>query len=65
MQTLTNNLGVTASLSSNGSSGWIEGGPRNMKSMRLHLVAIFFMTYFHRAWGAMAPSAPLDPLLLR
>ena len=34
-----------------------------MKSMRLPLVAIFFMTYFHRAGGGMVPSAPLDPLL--
>ena len=35
-----------------------------MKSMRPSLAAIFFMTYFHRAWeGGMAPSAPLDPLL--
>ena len=42
-----------------------KGGPRNMKSMRLPLAAIFFMTYFHRAGGGggMAPL-PLDPLLL-
>ena len=26
--------------------------------MRPPLAAIFFMTYFHRARGAMAPSAP-------
>ena len=48
-----------------GSSGWV-GGPRNMKSMWPPLAAIFFMTYFYRAWGegGMAPSAPpLDPLL--
>ena len=36
-----------------------------MKSMRPPLAAIFFMTYFHRAGGAMAPSAPLDPLLIK
>ena len=38
-----------------------------MKSMRPPLVAIFFMTYFHRAGGGgvgMDPSAPLDPVLL-
>ena len=30
-----------------------------MKSMRLNLAAIFFMTYFYRTWGGgMAPSAP-------
>ena len=35
-----------------------------MKSMRPPLAAIFFMTYFHRARGAMVPSGPpLDPLL--
>ena len=35
-----------------------------MKSMQAPLAAIFFMTYFHRARGSMAPSAPLDPLLV-
>ena len=51
---------------SSGSSGRVRGGPRNMKSMGPPLAAIFFMTYFHRARGAMAPSAPppLDPLLI-
>ena len=35
-----------------------------MKSMRPPSVAIFFMTYFHRAWGGHGPSAPPpDPLL--
>ena len=35
-----------------------------MKSMRPLLVAIFFMTYFHRARGGHGPlSPPLDPLL--
>ena len=34
-----------------------------MKSMQLPSTAIFFMTYFHRARGAMAPSPPPDPLL--
>ena len=34
-----------------------------MKFMRPPLVAIFFMTYFHRARGGMAPSPPPDPLL--
>ena len=44
---------------SSGSSGRVRGGARNMKSMRPPSVAIFFMTYFHRArGGAMAPSAP-------
>ena len=35
-----------------------------MKSMQPPLAAIFFMTYFHRVRGGMAPSAPLDLLLL-
>ena len=43
---------------SSGSSGRVRGGPRNMKSMRPPSVAIFFMTYFYRARGGMAPSAP-------
>ena len=35
-----------------------------MKSMQPPSAAIFFMTYFHRARGAMAPLAPPpDPLL--
>ena len=35
-----------------------------MKSMRLPLAAIFFMTYFHRAGGGLwPPRPPLDPLL--
>ena len=33
-------------------------GARNMKSMRLPLVAIFFMTYFHRAGGVLPPWPP-------
>ena len=39
-------------------AGW--GGPRNMKSMRPPLVAIFFMTSFYRTagGGGMAPLAP-------
>ena len=50
---------------SSGSSGRVRGGARNMKSMRPPSAAIFFMTYFHRArGGAMAPSVPLDPLLI-
>ena len=41
-----------------------KGGQRNMKSMRPLSVAIFFMTYFHRAGGgAWPPRPPLDPLL--
>ena len=48
---------------SSGSSGRVRGGARNMKSMRLPSAAIFFMTYFYRARGGMAPWAPLDPLL--
>ena len=43
---------------SSGSSGRVRGGPRNMKSKQPPTVAIFFMTYFHRAGGGMAPSAP-------
>ena len=49
-----------------GSSGWVGGGgPRNMKSMWPPLAAIFFMTYFYRAWGGAWPPRhpPLDPLL--
>ena len=47
-----------------GSSGRVGEGARNMKSMWLPLVAIFFMTYLYRAGGTMVPSAPpLDPLL--
>ena len=43
---------------SSGSSGQVTGVLRNMKSMRLPLMAIFFMTNFYRArGGAMAPSA--------
>ena len=39
--------------------GW---GARNIKSMRLPLVAIFFMTNFYRAGGAMAPlPSPAPP----
>ena len=34
-----------------------------MKSMRPPSVAIFFMTYFHRARGHGPLDAPLDPLL--
>ena len=35
-----------------------------MKSMWPPLATIFFMTYFHRAWGGGAwPLGPLDPLL--
>ena len=44
--------------SSSGSSSRVRGGPRNMKSMQLPSAAIFFMTYFHRARGTMAPSPP-------
>ena len=36
-----------------------KGGPRNMKSMRPPLAAIFFMTYFYKPGEAMTPSAPL------
>ena len=45
-------------LCSSGSSDWVRGGPRNMKSMRPPLVAIFFMTYFYRARGGHGPLAP-------
>ena len=45
-------------------AGRVGEGARNMKSMWLPLVAIFFMTYLYRAGGTMVPSAPpLDPLL--
>ena len=52
-------------LGSSGSTGRVRGA-RNMKSMWPLLAANFFITYFHRAgrWGGMAPSVPLDPLLL-
>ena len=45
---------------SSGSSGRVHGGAtRNMKSMRLPLTAIFFMTYFYRARGeSWPPRAP-------
>ena len=44
----------------------VRGGERNIKSMWSPLVAIFFMTYFYRAGGGMAPSAlPQDPLLFK
>ena len=36
--------------------GW--GGARNMNSMGPPLAAIFFMTYFYRAWGAWPPRHP-------
>ena len=36
-------------------SGQVREGLRNMKSMWLPSVAIFFMTYFHRAGGARGP----------
>ena len=35
-----------------------KGGPRNITSMRPPLVAIFFMTYFHRAGGGHGPLGP-------
>ena len=44
---------------SSGSSGRVRGGPRNMKSMRAPLAAIFFMTYFHRPGGPWPPRPPL------
>ena len=37
-------------------AGW-GGGPRNMKSMRPNLAAIFYMTYFYRAGGGHGPLA--------
>ena len=40
-------------------------GARNMKSMWLPLVVIFFMTYLYRAGGAWPPRHPLDPLLAK
>ena len=46
---------IFIAMASNGSSGWVRGGPRNMKSMRPPLAAIFFMTYFHRARGGHGP----------
>ena len=45
-------------ISSSESSGWVRWGARNMKSIRAPSAAIFFMTYFHRARGDMAPSDP-------
>ena len=43
---------------SSGSRGWVRGGPRNMKAMRLPLGAIFFMTNYYRAGGAWPLPAP-------
>ena len=47
-------------------AGGERGGnvARNMKSMQPPLVVIFFMTYFYKARGTMAPldPLPLDPL---
>ena len=65
LQTRTCTMSVLESAGdrSSGSSGRVRGGQENMKSMWPPLVAIFFMTYFHRAGGP--PSAPLDPLLDR
>ena len=40
-----------------------ERGARNMKSMWPPIAAIFFVTYFYRVGGSMAPSTPPDPLL--
>ena len=48
---------------SSGSSSQVGEGPRNLKSIRPLLVAIFFMTYFYRAGEAWSPW-PLDPLLV-
>ena len=42
---------------SSGSRGRV-GGPRNMKSMRLPLVAVLFMNFFCRAGGTCPPSPP-------
>ena len=56
-------------LLSSGSSSRVEGGARNMKSMRPNSVAIFFMTYFYRAGGGHGGLAPpgsaTDPHLIR
>ena len=55
----TRHFYVLCMVPSSGSSGRVEGGPRNMKSMRSNSVTIFFMTFFYRAGGGgMAPSAP-------
>ena len=47
----------TMGCNSSGSSSRV-GRTRNMKSMRPPLAAIFFMTYFYRARGAMPPCLP-------
>ena len=47
---------------SSGSSGRVEGGPKNMKSMRSNLAAIFFYDLFLQFRGEWPPR-PLDPLL--
>ena len=44
--------------SSIGSSGRVEGGARNMKSMWSPLAAIFFMTCLYRAGGAWPLGTP-------
>ena len=41
-----------------GSSGRVRRGARNIKSMQPPSVAIFFMTYFHRAGGGHGPLGP-------
>ena len=46
---------------------WVQklgGGARNMKSMWLPSMAIFFMTYFTGTEGVMAPRPPQLDLLL-
>ena len=50
-------------ISSSGSSDWVGGGEKH----EIYAAAFgghLFMTYFYRAGGAMAPSPPLDPLLI-
>ena len=49
---------LTIDIYSSGSSGWVRGGLRKMKSMQLPLAAIFFMTNFYRARGGHGPLSP-------
>ena len=66
MDLIQGSFQLKATVLSSGSSSRVRGRgePRDMKSMWPPLVAIFFMTYFYRAGGGMAPSAPPDPLLV-
>ena len=52
------NVPYYRALTSSGSRRRVRRGPRNMKSMKLPLAAIFFMTNFYRARGGARPTRP-------